>query len=69
MYTKDKATRITLRLNDDQFAYVKRSATRYGVSPSEFLRIVINSAMFQQQEVEKEYVRRENESTTINNII
>ena len=45
MYTKDKSTRITLRLNDRQFAFVKASADMMGVSPSEFLRIVVNSAM------------------------
>lgn len=45
MYTKDKSTRITLRLNDDQFAYVKSNADILGVSPSEFLRMVINSTM------------------------
>ena len=42
MYTKDKLTRITLRLNPEQFAFVKQSADLYGVSPSEFLRMLIN---------------------------
>lgn len=45
MYTKDKATRITLRLNDDQFNFVKNSSDALGVSPSEFLRMVINLTM------------------------
>lgn len=45
MYTKDKANRITLRLNDEQFAYVKDNADMLGVSPSEFLRMVINSTL------------------------
>lgn len=45
MYTKDKANRITLRLNDEQFAFVKQNADILGVSPSEFLRMVVNAAM------------------------
>lgn len=45
MYTKDKAVRITLRLNEEQFAFTKATADDLGVSPSEFLRMVINSAM------------------------
>ena len=45
MYTKDKSNRITLRLNDEQFEYVRSSAEPLGVSPSEFLRMVINATM------------------------
>ena len=45
MYTKDKAHRITLRLNDNQFIFVKENADTLGVSPSEFLRMVINTTM------------------------
>lgn len=45
MYTKDKATRITLRLNDAQFNFVKTSSDVLGVFPSEFLRMVINQTM------------------------
>ena len=45
MYTKDKTNRITLRLNDEQFAFVKQNADLLGVSPSEFLRMVVNSSM------------------------
>ena len=45
MYTKDKANRITLRLNDEQFDFVKKNADFLGVSPSEFLRMVINASM------------------------
>ena len=64
MYTKDKSNRITLRLNDEQFDFVKRSADRYGVSPSEFLRMVVNSTMFTAQEGVE---RRETEQTNIDN--
>jgi uncharacterized protein (DUF1778 family) len=45
MYTKDKSNRITLRLNDEQFEFVKGNADVLGVSPSEFLRMVVNSSM------------------------
>lgn len=45
MYTKDKSNRITLRLNDQQFEYVKLNADLIGVSPSEFLRMVVNLSM------------------------
>lgn len=45
MYTKDKTKRITLRLNDEQFDFVRLNADWLGVAPSEFLRMVINSAL------------------------
>lgn len=45
MYTKDKARRITLRLNEAQFDFVKSNADVLGVSPSEFLRMVVNASM------------------------
>lgn len=45
MYTKDKTNRITLRLNDEQFEFVRSSAEPLGVSPSEFLRMVVNATM------------------------
>ena len=45
MYTKDKSTRITLRLNEEQFNFVRENADILGVSPSDFLRMVINSSM------------------------
>ena len=45
MYTKDKTQRITLRLNERQFEFVRQNADVMGVSPSEFLRIVVNTTM------------------------
>ncbi len=45
MYTKDKTHRITLRLNDEQFEFVKLNAEMLDVSPSDFLRMVINSSL------------------------
>lgn len=49
MYMKDKQTRITLRLSEEQFDFVKSNADVMGVSPSEFLRIVINATMSTQK--------------------
>ena len=46
MYTKDKSHRITLRLNENQFDFVRMNAEQLDVSPSDFLRMVINSSMF-----------------------
>lgn len=48
VYTKDKKNRVTLRLNDEQFAYVTRCAEDLDVAPSDFLRMVINVAMVSQ---------------------
>lgn len=45
MYTKDKGNRITLRLNDAQFAFVRMNAEMLDTSPSDFLRMVINLTM------------------------
>ena len=45
MYNKDKVNRVTLRLTERQFLFVKQNADVLGVSPSEFLRMVVNSAM------------------------
>lgn len=45
MYTKDKSHRITLRVNDEQFSFVKESSDLLGVSPSDFLRMVVNMTM------------------------
>lgn len=78
LYEKDKAHRITLRLNDPQFEYVKKTADVLGVSPSEFLRMVVNAAMFGQKvsddaaaEVfgEGKDNRRENETAVQHNIV
>lgn len=75
MYTKDKSNRITLRLNDEQFDFVKSTADGLGVSPSAFLRMIVNVAFASSQksqdvltddvveEMAKESIRRENEIT------
>lgn len=75
MYTKDKLNRITLRLNDEQFEFVKQNADILGVSPSEFLRMVVNAtlatskaanAAFQKAE---EGLGRENDKTNFDDIV
>lgn len=53
MYTKDKACRITLRLNEEQFSFVKDQADTLGVSPSDFLRMVVNVSMASTKMAEK----------------
>lgn len=72
MYTKDKSNRITLRLNDEQFEFVKQNADFLGVSPSEFLRMVVNSTMAMSKTVSskiEEGLGRENDKTDSNDIV
>lgn len=84
MYTKDKSNRITLRLNDQQFEFVKKSADVLGVSPSDFLRMVVNLSMASSQMSEAKVndldegevakllergLRRENEKTDSDDIV
>ncbi len=70
MYTKDKSTRVTLRLNDDQFEFIKENAEMLGVSPSEFIRMMVNSSMAVSKKIsdklgERIGGRRANEETNI----
>lgn len=78
MYTKDKSNRITLRLNDKQFEFVKSCADMLGVSPSEFLRMVVNSSMasaaanltnFCDDSISKGGLGRENDKANIDSIV
>lgn len=69
MYTKDKSQRITLRLNEEQFTFVKTVADALGVSPSEYLRMMVNLSMTGAKNTEKEGSRRENEQTDSNDIV
>ena len=72
MYTKDKSNRITLRLNDDQFEFVKQNADFLGVSPSEFLRMVVNSSMAMSKTALskiQEGLGRANDKSDIDNIV
>lgn len=72
MYTKDKSNRVTLRLNDDQFEFVKSNADFLGVSPSEFLRMVVNASMSTTKVVSskvEEGLGRANDKTDFNNFV
>lgn len=82
MYLKDKNQRITLRLTAEQFDFVKTSAESLGVSPSDFLRMVINFTMTTHRKAEEaveevcaktvekmEGLRRENEQADINHLV
>ena len=70
MYEKDKNNRITLRLNDRQFNYVKKNAEMMDVSPSDFLRIVINTSMvmFDTREAEAHMAELEKRVSTVSQI-
>ena len=45
MYEKDKKTRITLRVTEDQMAFLREQTGVLGISPSDYLRMVINATM------------------------
>lgn len=74
MYSKDKSHRITLRLNESQFEYVRKNAEILDTSPSDFLRMVINASMSLSQKassykVERTGDGRENDTAYIDNIV
>lgn len=75
-YSKDKNTRVTLRLNEFQFNFVKANADILGVSPSEFLRMVVNASMaaaqkkrFELKITDKEAEGRENDKANFDDIV
>ena len=45
MYTKDKDRQITVRLSQEQYLFLKSSADALEVTPSKFLRMIVNSTM------------------------
>ena len=69
MYTKDKSQRITLRLSEPQFDFVKTVADALGVSPSEYLRMMVNLSMVGAQNAGKDGARRENEQTSGDHLV
>jgi len=74
MYEKDKRNRITLRLTDEQFGYIKTQCDVLGVTPSDFLRMLVNACCFagknmfapngQNENDGVEVLGRENDKTT-----
>ncbi len=72
MYTKDKTHRITLRLNDEQMNFVLKDAQMFGVSPSEYIRMILNASIAIYQEgmkKAKEAIGRENDKANSDNIV
>lgn len=69
MNLKDKTQRITLRLNEEQFGFVHSTAEVLGVSPSEFLRMAVNTMMTASKKVNDklEGIGRENDKASIDN--
>lgn len=41
----DKSRSVTIRLTQEQYEYLERSANALEVTPSKFLRMVVNSSM------------------------
>lgn len=75
IYEKDKNTRITLRVNAEQYAFIREMADTSGISPSDYLRQSINAQMYAMAKFkdiletklnERGGRDRENEQTDIN---
>lgn len=74
MYTKDKNHRITLRLNDEQFEFVRLNAETLDTSPSDFLRMVVNATMAISKNAmdnlgRKDGNGRENDKANLDNLV
>lgn len=67
MYLKDKNRRITLRLNLEQHEFIINMANLLDVSPSDYLRMIVNGMMFNVKMKGED--RRANEETNINDIL
>ena len=69
MYEKDKKTRITLRLSEEQMDFVLNDSQTLGISPSEYIRMLISTciSMSKKLKAQMEDKRRENDFTTDNN--
>lgn len=69
MYEKDKKTRITLRLSEEQMNFVLNDSQTLGISPSEYIRMLISTclSMSKKMTAQMEDKRRENDFTANNN--
>ena len=69
MYEKDKKTRITLRLSEEQMYFVLNDSQTLGISPSEYIRMLISTciSMSKKMKEQMEDKRRENDFTANNN--
>jgi len=66
----DKKIRITLRLNQSTFDFVKSQADLFGVSPSEYVRMCLvtcRNLMIDDETNNKEDLGRENDKAHIDN--
>lgn len=64
--------RITLRLNEKQYNFIIGVSEVLGVSPSDYIRMVVNSGMVQMQKAEETkgmVGTHENVKTDINNLV
>ena len=53
LYEKDKRYRLTVRVSEQQFAFLKQYADVVGVAPSELLRMMINASMYADKRIEE----------------
>lgn len=69
MYEKDKKTRITLRLSQEQMDFVLNDSQTLGISPSEYIRMLISTCVSMSKKLKNqmEDKRRENDFTANNN--
>lgn len=69
MYEKDKKSRITLRLNKEQMDFVLNDSQTLGISPSEYIRMLISTCISMSKKLkdQMEDKRRENDFTANNN--
>ena len=63
-YSGDKNQRVTVRFTPQQFDFLKEIANHMGVSPSDAIRMMVNSGMVSWNK-QRGVGRRENESTSI----
>lgn len=69
MYEKDKKTRLTLRLSQEQMDFVLTDSQTLGISPSEYIRMLISTCISMSKKLKNqmEDKRRENDFTANNN--
>ena len=65
-YSGDKNQRVTVRFTPQQFAFLMEIANHMGVSPSDTIRMMVNTGMVSWNK-QRGDGRRENESTSIDN--
>lgn len=67
MYEKDKRQRITLRLSDEQFDFIKAQTDVLGITPSDYIRMLVNSCYYAGKHGKdlSEVLGRENDKTAL----